>query len=151
MQLAQQLIFPTPLQAGTATRQIRTFGRGHSYRGEVYVHKLQDWRGETIGAFIDIHDLRWLMNVLDAIMKTSPAPDVETALDAVLEALRSFGYKRIRLYVIDPETGMLKGKKATGLHWEANEAAFNKGEIVLPPREDRSIHSWLALEKRRCG
>lgn len=133
-------------QQRTSVHQVDDFGREKSYRGEVGIAPLRDWRGQTIGCFVDVHDLRWLHNVIEALTKIGPAQSTEAAIEALFEAVGSFGYQGIRLYVVDSSGKLLRSKKASGLRDEEALRRFNAGEIALSSREDKGVHTWHVLD-----
>jgi signal transduction histidine kinase len=126
------------LKGHRAVRQIQGLGSDQKYRGEVVSDSLKDWRGETIGAFVDVH--RSVLNVLDALTKIGPAPDPDSAIEAIMDAFASFGYQQVRMYVVDPAQGRLRSHRARGLSTD-KMAWFQRGAVVLDSGDESAIAS----------
>ena len=138
------------LKNGESVHQIRSLGSNATYRGDLVCAALTNWRQEVIGAFIDVHDLSQVFKVLDQLTRIGSADSFEEAERVMMDAFASFDHPQVRMYVIDPNTGLLTSHLAVGLDSESDrelKESFERGEITLPPRE-RNPYAWLSLDER---
>ncbi|MCI0664815.1 MAG: hypothetical protein L0220_27445, partial [Acidobacteria bacterium] len=123
-------------------------GQESAYRGQVLCDFIKDWRGVTIGALMHITPLDYLNRVLKAFRTVAEANDLNSAMQAMLNAAQILGHKWGRLYLLDEDDqNLMVSKLCFGMEVELSER-FNSGQIVLPRNESTSM-SWKSIDEER--
>ncbi|MDB6027926.1 MAG: histidine kinase, partial [Verrucomicrobiales bacterium] len=122
----------------------------------VFCSPVHDWRKDAlysdvespaIGAVLQIHDLTGLHRVFGALQKVArEATDRESTITALLECVNEMGYKRARLYLVDPRCPeVLKSARALG-HSTQESQEFADGHFSIHRTDSNRGDAWECLE-----
>lgn len=133
-------------------RRITDYYKGSKERGYEWLSLLaapvHGWRGEQIGAVIQVHDLTSIWQLLQVIEKLAACVSREELIRQLLVATSELGHSWGRLYLKDPETGHLVGRAQYGYPERSPEAeAFEHGQVLLPDRGVPNSHSWDCFDR----
>jgi signal transduction histidine kinase/GAF domain-containing protein len=123
-------------------------GQDDEYRGQAICDYIKDWRTEIIGALMHITPINYLYKVLEAFRVLATANDLDSAMQAMLDAARILGHKWGRLYLLDEDDpSRLVSKFSFGMENAEEAEHFNSGKVILP-RQDDTTMSWKSIDER---
>lgn len=129
---------------------LKGIGKLPYYRGAVLFDKIQDWRGQTVGALLHIQDLNYIYRVFEAFRFIAEANDIGSAMQSMLESMERLGHKWGRLYVVDEhDQDRLISKLSYGPMEPEDQEAFSHGEVVLQLHSDPNQIDWKCIDERR--
>jgi signal transduction histidine kinase/GAF domain-containing protein len=128
---------------------LKGIGKLPYYRGAVLFDKIQDWRGQTVGALLHVQDLNYIYRVFEAFRFIAEANDIGSAMQSMLESMERLGHKWGRLYVVDEQdTDRLISKLSYGPMQQEDQKAFNQGDVVLQLHSDPNQIDWKCIDER---
>jgi hypothetical protein len=145
-------ISPDVDSAFTLGRAGRRFHVPDGFVGSLVAGKIENWRGHTSGAFVNVEDLTFPSRVIEALNRVASANDRPSALRAVLEAMKILRHQWARIYLLDEQSPtLLRGHLQFGFE-PGSEAArqFESGEIVLSRSEEEGEHSWKCIDEKKA-
>ncbi|MEK7407041.1 MAG: ATP-binding protein [Acidobacteriota bacterium] len=152
----EERLAPISLDVASAldiSRAGRRIQLADDFVGSLVAGRIENWRGQTSGAFVNVEDLTFPSRVIEALNCVAKAHDRPSALRAIVEATKILGHRWARLYLLDEQCPTrLKGHLQFGFE-PGSEAArqFESGEVVLDRADhEGGEHSWTCVDENKA-
>jgi signal transduction histidine kinase/GAF domain-containing protein len=120
---------------------------GEPYDGELTAQQIVDWRGQSAGAFVYLHDLNDHFRSVRAFERVATATDENSALSGLIEAAKELGHPWVRIYFKDKsDEGALVSERGFG--FTATDR-FNRRQTKLTRGTVQGDRGWLSIDQRK--